>query len=88
MAEIIDFAEIQAARLQQQRRHREHQSLEQAVEVIRMNITAVANRLADASAVERLELLDRLEKLSAVMRYGIRLLGNTPRPIDDVGRAG
>ncbi|HTY54698.1 MAG TPA: hypothetical protein VMB26_05845 [Candidatus Binataceae bacterium] len=88
MAEIIDFAEIQAARLQQRQR-REHESLEQAVELVRMNLTAVANQLESASNAERVELLDRIDKLSAVMRYGIRLLGNAPSaPFDDVGRAG
>ncbi len=88
MAEIIDFAEIQAARAQQRHR-RERESLEQAVELIRINLIAVANRLGDASMAERLELLDRLDKLSAVMRYGIRLLGNAPSaPYDDVGRTG
>ncbi len=75
MAEIIDFAEIQAARLNLRRRH-ERESLEQAVELIQINLAAVANRLVDVSMAERLELLDRLDKLSAVMRYGIRLLGN------------
>ncbi len=75
MAEIIDFAEIQAARLNLRRRH-ERENLEQAVELIQMNLSAVVNRLAEASMAERLELLDRLDKLSAVMRYGIRLLGN------------
>ena len=73
MAEIIDFAEIQAARIHQRHR-RERESLEQAVELIGINLAVVADRLADASLVERLELLDRLDKLSAVMRYGIRLL--------------
>jgi hypothetical protein len=88
MAEIIDFAEIQAARLQQRQR-REHESLERAVELMRMNLVAVAIQLENASMAERLELLDRLDKLSAVMRYGIRLLGNAPAaPFDDVGRAG
>jgi len=88
MAEIIDFAEIQAARLQQRHR-RERESLEQAVELVRINLIAVANRLGDTSMAERLELLDRLDKLSAVMRYGIRLLGNAPSaPYEDVGRAG
>ena len=87
MAEIIDFAEIQAARLQQRHR-RERESLAQAVELLRINLLAVANRLGHASMEERLELLDRLDKLSAVMRYGIRLLGNAPStPFDDVGRA-
>jgi hypothetical protein len=75
MAEIIDFAEIQAARLNLRHR-RERESLEQAVELVQINLAVVANRLADASLGERLELLDRLDKLSAVMRYGIRLLGN------------
>ena len=88
MAEIIDFAEIQAARLQQRHR-REREGLAQAVELVRINLLAVANRLGDASMAERLELLDRVDKLSAVMRYGIRLLGNAPSaPFDDVGQAG
>jgi hypothetical protein len=86
MAEIIDFAEIQAARLQQRHR-RERESLAQAVELVRINLIAAANRLEDASMAERLELLDRLDKLSAVMRYGIRLLGNAPSAPYDVGRA-
>ena len=86
MAEIIDFAEIQAARLQQRHR-RERESLAQAVELVRINLIAAANRLGDASMAERLELLDRLDKLSAVMRYGIRILGDSPPAPYDLGRA-
>ncbi len=87
MAEIIDFAEIQAARLNH--RHRlERENLAQAVELVRINLTAVANRLAEVSLAERLELLDRLDKLSAVMRYGIRLLGDAPSAPYDASRTG
>ena len=86
MAEIIDFAEIQATRAQQRHR-RERESLAQAVELIRINLIAVANRLGDAPMTERLELLDRLDKLSAIMRYGIRLLGDSPPAPADVVHA-
>ncbi len=86
MAEIIDFAEIQAARAQQRLR-RERESLAQAVELMRLNLIAIAERLGDAPMAERLELLDRLDKLSAVMRYGIRLLVESPTAPYDLGRA-
>lgn len=84
MAEIIDFNEIQAARLSQRQR-RERESLEQAVDLLRLNLVAVATRLGDASSSEQLELLDRLDKLSALLRYGIRLLGAPPAAPDDYG---
>jgi hypothetical protein len=74
MAEIIDFAEIRGSRQAQREALDERRSLEEAVETIRLNLATVVELLRDASASERAELLTRLEKLTAILRYGILLL--------------
>ncbi len=78
MAEIIQLREIQAARERTQRRLSEHRSLERAVAVVRRSLAAAAERLEHAPMADQEELLDRIEKLAAVMRYGMRLLGQIP----------
>lgn len=78
MAEIIQLREIQAARQRAQRRLSEHQSLERAVAILRESLAAAAEQLKDAPAAEQSELLDRVEKLAAMIRYGMRLLGEMP----------
>lgn len=80
MAEIIQLREIQAARERTQRRLDEHRSLERAVTLVRRSLAATAERLEDAPPAEQEELLDRIEKLAAVIRYGMRLLGQAPNP--------
>ncbi len=79
MAEIIQLREIQAARERTQRRLYEHRSLERAVALVRRSLAAAAERLEQAPASEQEELLERIEKLAAVIRYGMRLLGQMPR---------
>jgi hypothetical protein len=74
VADIIDFAEIRGSRQAQREALDERRSLEEAVETIRINLAAVVDRLKDARPAERAELLTRLEKLSAILRYGILLL--------------
>ncbi len=74
MAQIIDFAEIRGARQAQRAAADERRSLEDAVETIRVNLAAVVERLRDASFAERAELVSRIEKLGAMLRYGILLL--------------
>jgi hypothetical protein len=74
VAQIIDFAEIRGAREAQRAAADERRSLEEAVETIRVNLAAVVERLGEASVSERAELLSRLEKLGAMLRYGILLL--------------
>jgi hypothetical protein len=74
VAEIIDFAEIRGAREAQRAAVEERRSLEDAVETIRVNLAAVVERLRDATAADRAELLGRMEKLAAMLRYGILLL--------------
>ena len=74
MAEIIDFAEVRGAREAQRAANDERRSLETAVETIRLNLAAVVERLGDATGAERAELASRMEKLGAMLRYGILLL--------------
>ncbi len=74
VAQIIDFAEVRGAREAQRAAIDERRSLEDAVETIRVNLAAVVERLRDCAGTERAELLGRMEKLSAMLRYGILLL--------------
>jgi hypothetical protein len=85
MAEIIDFAEIQEARRKARARVPEHENLEHAVQLMRENLSAVAAELADAPRDEQAELLTRIERLAAMIRYGMRMLGN---PADARSNAG
>jgi hypothetical protein len=79
MAEIIKFAEIQEARRIARARRPEREHLERAVQVMRENLAAVAAALVDAPRAEQAELLTRVERLAALIRYGMRMLGE---PID------
>ena len=76
MAEIIDFAEIQEARRKARARIPERENLERAVQLMRENLAAVAAELADAPREEQAELLTRVERLAAMIRYGMRMLGD------------
>jgi len=74
VAQIIDFAEIRGAREAQRAADDERRSLEDAVETIRLNLASIVERLGDATGGERAEFAGRMEKLSAMLRYGILLL--------------
>lgn len=80
MAQIIDFAEVRGARQAQRAAIDERRSLEDAVETIRVNLAAVVERLRDAGGGERVELLGRMEKLGAMLRYGVLLLDGAAQP--------
>jgi uncharacterized membrane-anchored protein len=75
MAEIIDFEEIQQARRKARACIPERESLERAVQLMRGNLAAVAAELADAPREDQPELLTRVERLAAMIRYGMRMLG-------------
>ena len=77
MAEIIDFAEIQKARRKARGRGPERENLERAAQLMRENLAAVAAELADAPRAEQGELLTRVERLAALIRYAMRMLGET-----------
>ena len=74
MAEIIQLREFQQARRRAERRNDEQQSLERALHVMRDNLAAAASDLREAPAAEQPELLNRIEQLTAMIRYGMRML--------------
>jgi anti-sigma-K factor RskA len=78
MGEVIYLREFANARERAARRASTHRDLDAAVAVMRDNLAAVAERLRCAPAQEQPELLDRVEKLTAMIRYGMRMLRATP----------
>ncbi len=86
MAEIIDFAEAQAER--RRARSHERENLERAVEVLKASLAATAQSLAEAPREQQAELLTRVERLAAMIRYGMRMLGDSSDPGLDGPRLG
>lgn len=74
MAEIIELREVQAARVRAQRRRADHQSLADALAVLRDNLAVVADLIRTAPDAAQPELLDRVENLTAMIRYGMRMV--------------
>jgi hypothetical protein len=75
MGEVIQIRDLQAARERANRRTRDHQSIERALGLMRENLAWAAERLQAAPLDAQPELLDRIEKLAATIRYGILMLG-------------
>jgi hypothetical protein len=75
MGELIQIRDLQAARERAQRRTCDHQSIERALELMRENLAWVVERLRTAPIEAHPELLDRIEKLAATIRYGMLMLG-------------
>jgi hypothetical protein len=75
MAEIIQIREFQLERRRAARRHCEQQNLERALAIMRENLAGAARDLRDAPIAAQPELLNRIEQLTALIRYGIRMLG-------------
>jgi hypothetical protein len=76
MAQIIRLDEIAAARERDRRIVGGRASLESAVVILKENLAAVAMLLIDAPAAEQDELLSRIERLTALIRYGTRMIGD------------
>ncbi|HUN59022.1 MAG TPA: hypothetical protein VMU41_12985 [Candidatus Binataceae bacterium] len=81
MAEIIHIREFQEERRRAIQRHANHQSLEQAVRLIRGSLADAALELRDAEPANQPELLDRIERLTAMVRYGLRMIGDDTAPV-------
>ncbi len=79
MAEIIHLDEFQQARRQSRRRAAAHAHLEHALAILKENLADAAIALRDAPPQAQSELLDRVEKLAAMVRYGARMLGDEAR---------
>jgi hypothetical protein len=88
MGEVIRLAEIDYERRRIRARVAERADLERAVSILGENLAAAADALREAPMNGRAELLDRIEKLTAMMRYGLRMLGvsspDLPRESDGV----
>ena len=81
MAEIIHIRELQEARARAAQRRSDYRSLERAVELMRVSLADTANELRDASVPDQLELLDRIEHLTAMVRYGLRMIGQDTKAV-------
>ncbi len=73
MAEIIYLREFRGER--RRIRVAQRENLERAVQLLAENLADAAEQLAAAAPSEQSELLDRVEKLAALIRYGRRMLG-------------
>ncbi|HZO81682.1 MAG TPA: hypothetical protein VFB33_08295 [Candidatus Binataceae bacterium] len=78
MGELIRLEEIERARRRTRARVAEREHLERAVAILRENLAAAAQALRDAPADEQPGLLSHVEKLAALVRYGLRMLGEAP----------
>lgn len=79
MGEVIEFRERQAERRLTRARAREHENLQRAVEILKESLAAAAEQLRSAAAADCPELLERIEKLAAMVRYGLHMLGGSPQ---------
>jgi hypothetical protein len=85
MGEVIRLEEIDRERRRSRARVAERAHLERAVALLRQNLASVAEALRDApDAPAQTELLGRIERFAAMIRYGLRILGEAP----DEGRDG
>ena len=75
MGEIIQIRDLRAARERAQRRAGDHQSIERALKLMRENLAWAVDCLRTEPLEAHPELLDRIEKLAATIRYGMLMLG-------------
>jgi hypothetical protein len=77
MAEVIQIRDLQAARERAERRASDQQNVDRALNLMRENLLWVAARLQSAPVAEQPELLDRIEKLAGLIRYGMQMTGES-----------
>jgi uncharacterized membrane protein YccC len=76
MGEVIRLEEIDRERRRSRARVAEREHLERAVALLRENLASAAEALRDApDTLTQTELLGRIERLAAMTRYGLRMLG-------------
>jgi uncharacterized membrane protein YccC len=79
MGEVIRLEEIDRERRRSRARVGERAHLERAVALLRENLAAAADELRDGPRPpEQVELLERIERFAAMIRYGLRMLGEAP----------
>jgi hypothetical protein len=82
MGEVIHLEEIDRERRRSRARVAERAHLERAVGLLKENLVAAAEALRDApqspaQTPAQTELLGRIERFAAMIRYGLRMLGET-----------
>jgi hypothetical protein len=83
MGEVIRLEEIDHQRRRSRARRAERAHLERAVALLRENLASAAQALRDAPSASapqtqmQIELLGRIERLTAMIRYGLRMVGDT-----------
>jgi len=79
MGEVIRLEEIDRERRRNRARVAERAHLERAIALMKENLASSAEALRDASeASAQIELLGRIERFTALIRYGLRMLGESP----------
>lgn len=79
MGEVIRLEEIDRERRRIRARVAERAHLERAVALLRENLAAAAEALRNApETTAQAELLGRVERFAAMIRYGLRMLGEAP----------
>lgn len=87
MGEVIHIREIARRRDIAKSHARDRESLRRAVEILKQNLHATTDQIVIADAIEQPNLLDQAEKLIAMIRYGMRMLGDAePEPLLLVNR--
>jgi hypothetical protein len=82
MGELIYIREKATRRDIAKSHARDRESLERAVEILKQNLHATAVVIVDAPPHEQAALLARAEKFIAMIRYGMRMLGESdPEPL-------
>ncbi len=76
MGELIYIRELALRRDIAKSAARDHDSLQRAVDILKESLHATAVEIVDAPAHEQAELLERAEKFIAMIRYGMRMLGD------------
>jgi uncharacterized membrane protein YccC len=79
MGEVIRLEEIDRERRRSRARVAERAHLERAVALLRENLASAAEALRDApNAPSQTELLGRIERFAAMIRYCLQMLGEAP----------
>jgi len=79
MGEVIRLEEIDRERRRSRARMADRAHLERAVALLRENLVSAAEALRDApDAPAQTEWLGRVERFAAMIRYGLRMLGEAP----------
>ncbi len=76
MGEVIYIRELALRRDLAKTHARDRETLQRAVDLLKQNLHATSVAIVDAPAYEQADLLERAEKFIALIRYGMRMLGD------------